>query len=132
MLRLGMLFCIGNILIFEEGSKIITELGQFAVYTFNKNFHSLDGVSGPLEFEAVLAAEKQVVNGIKYRLKINAKDKEGDTKTFDADVIVKPKEQVIASCRISNVHHFLVALRIPQANRQNNPINQIESHSKSE
>ncbi|GAB4851857.1 hypothetical protein Ancab_031256 [Ancistrocladus abbreviatus] len=76
-----------------KGSKIVTELGQFAVDTFNKNFHSLDGVSGPLEFEAVLAAEKQVVNGIKYRLKINAKDKEGDTKTFDADVIVKPNNQ---------------------------------------
>ncbi|GAB4854088.1 26S proteasome regulatory subunit 6B [Ancistrocladus abbreviatus] len=44
------------------GGKI--EISNFAVDTFNKNFHSLDGVSGPLEFEAVLAAEKQVVNGM--------------------------------------------------------------------
>ncbi|GMH28286.1 hypothetical protein Nepgr_030129 [Nepenthes gracilis] len=77
----------------------VQDLGRFSVEQFNKilqesrrshlrNYHQGGGSGGPLEFEAVVEAEKQLVSGLKYYLKIDAKQGRF-TKTFDAVVVVK-------------------------------------------
>ncbi|GMH20260.1 hypothetical protein Nepgr_022101 [Nepenthes gracilis] len=80
-----------------KGNEEIQELGRFSVEQFNKSHQEgrrshlhghRGGIRGLLEFEEVVAAEKQVVSGIKYYLEVNAKQG-GVTKTFDAVVVVK-------------------------------------------
>ncbi|GAB4851859.1 hypothetical protein Ancab_031258 [Ancistrocladus abbreviatus] len=79
-------------------NKEVQDMGRFSVEQFNRNqphermnqhirlrYHQT-----PLKFEAVVEAEKQVVAGIKYYLKINAAQRSGVTKTFDAVVVVVP------------------------------------------
>ncbi|KAG1330859.1 cysteine proteinase inhibitor 5 [Cocos nucifera] len=72
-----------------ESNKEVQDLGLFCVEEYN---HRLRGGrragSEALTFLRVVAAERQVVSGIKYYLKISARD--GRERTFDAIVVVKP------------------------------------------
>ncbi|KAJ4845651.1 hypothetical protein Tsubulata_036226 [Turnera subulata] len=73
----------------------VQELGRFSVHEFNKQLqqHGNKGTGGDggLEFSRVVAAEKQVVSGIKYYLRVEVTTKVGgETKMFDSVVVVKP------------------------------------------
>ncbi|XP_010926673.1 cysteine proteinase inhibitor 5 [Elaeis guineensis] len=69
-----------------ESDKEVQDLGLFCVEEYNQRLHG--GRSEALTFLRVVAAERQVVSGIKYYLKIAARD--GRERTFDAIVVVKP------------------------------------------
>ncbi|KAF8388488.1 hypothetical protein HHK36_027160 [Tetracentron sinense] len=66
-------------------NKEVQDLGRFSVEEFNRNQKKKDLA---LVFSEVVEAQKQVVSGIKYYLKIAAVQK-GMPKTFDAVVVVK-------------------------------------------
>ncbi|XP_022735006.1 cysteine proteinase inhibitor B-like [Durio zibethinus] len=71
----------------------VQELGRFAVEEFNRSqgrFSSDGGVE--LVFSQVVEAQKRVVSGVKYYLKIEA-TLNGQTKTFDSVVVVKPSDE---------------------------------------
>ncbi|XP_008792948.3 cysteine proteinase inhibitor 4 [Phoenix dactylifera] len=68
-----------------ESNKEVQDLGLFCVEEYNQHLH---GGGEVLTFLRVLAAERQVVSGIKYYLKIAARD--GRERSFDAVVVVKP------------------------------------------
>ncbi|XP_074318526.1 cysteine proteinase inhibitor B-like [Silene latifolia] len=75
-------------------NKEVQEVGKFSVQEYNRNplrdVVSRDGGGdGPLRFIEVVEAQKQVVSGIKYYLKVAAMQN-GLTRTFDAIVVVKP------------------------------------------
>ncbi|KAL6970897.1 hypothetical protein U1Q18_030577 [Sarracenia purpurea var. burkii] len=72
-------------------NKEVQELGRYSVKQYNRQQKEAAGGKndGDLSFEAVVEAEKQVVNGIKYYLKITAATVDGVPKTFDAVVVVK-------------------------------------------
>lgn len=75
-----------------ERDKEVQELGEYAVDEYNRQQHLMgSGVNGggDLEFRRVVEAEKQVVSGIKYYLKIEAANSGGAPKKFDADVVVQ-------------------------------------------
>ncbi|GMI96088.1 hypothetical protein HRI_003278100 [Hibiscus trionum] len=70
----------------DEG---VQDLGKFAVDEYNKQ----KGNEGnPLEFSQVVQANKQIVAGTKYLLKIEASDK-GEKKTFNSEVLIKPTQE---------------------------------------
>ncbi|KAK9671393.1 hypothetical protein RND81_12G027200 [Saponaria officinalis] len=93
-------------------NKEIQELGKFSVEEYNKNIlenpiqdvAGRAGLEGPLRFIEVVEAQKQVVSGLKYYLRVVAmqnnqnniiiNNKNNDdgliSKTFDAIVVVKP------------------------------------------
>ncbi|KAK1389818.1 Cystatin domain-containing protein [Heracleum sosnowskyi] len=76
-----------------ESNQEIQQLGKYSVTEYNRqqhaNRHGDDGdTRGDLKFVKVVAAEKQVVAGIKYYLTIVAA-KGGNKKTFDAEVVVQ-------------------------------------------
>ena len=71
-------------------NKEVQELGRFAVEEYNRSqgrFRSNGGTE--LVFSQVVDAQKRVVSGIKYHLKIEA-SQNGLTKTFESVVVVKP------------------------------------------
>ncbi|KAE8677604.1 Tetratricopeptide repeat (TPR)-like superfamily protein isoform 1 [Hibiscus syriacus] len=82
-----------------KNNKEVQELGRFSVEEYNRRRqgrlrHNGGGSSSSsstaaLVFSQVVEAEKQVVSGIKYYLKIKAMQG-GLTKTFESVVLVKP------------------------------------------
>ncbi|KAJ9555473.1 hypothetical protein OSB04_010087 [Centaurea solstitialis] len=71
--------------------KDVQELGKYSVDEYNRLQRSRKGSAGDdLKFSKVVAAETQVVSGIKYYLKVEAVSKSGVSKVFDAEVVVKP------------------------------------------
>lgn len=83
----------------------VQELGRFSVEEYNRRSQHLlllplhlggdaDGGGGGrlLSFSRVVAAERQVVSGIKYYLKLKAAPAavEGSMRMFEAVVVVKP------------------------------------------
>ncbi|CAL9095932.1 unnamed protein product [Musa textilis] len=75
-----------------ETNKEVQDLGLFSVDEYNRRL-ALRGVRF-LTFSRVAAAQRQVVSGIKYYLQVVATvdgtGEEGQRRTFDAVVIVKP------------------------------------------
>ncbi|MBA0648352.1 hypothetical protein Goklo_016096, partial [Gossypium klotzschianum] len=76
----------------------VQELGRFAVEEYNRSHglgrwrgfvSSSNGRRAELVFSRVLEAQKQVVSGIKYYLKIEAMENKL-SKTFESVVVVKP------------------------------------------
>ncbi|GFY92973.1 hypothetical protein Acr_08g0013690 [Actinidia rufa] len=82
-----------------KSNEEVQGLGKYSVEQYNRQKKKSNG--GDLSFEAVLEAEKQVVSGIKYYLKISAATRDGVPKTFDAVVVVKPWARTLRSCSIS-------------------------------
>ncbi|GMI64367.1 hypothetical protein HRI_000106000 [Hibiscus trionum] len=76
-----------------KNNKEVQELGRFSVEEYNRRrqgrLRHNGGGTVALVFSQVVEAEKQVVSGIKYFLKINAMQG-GLTKTFESVVLVKP------------------------------------------
>lgn len=83
-------------------NKEIQDLGRFSVEEFNWNILEAapgplrgggirlgGGAARPLVFLEVVEAQRQVVAGIKYYLKV-ATMQDGLSRTFDAVVVVKP------------------------------------------
>ncbi|KAL2463403.1 Cysteine proteinase inhibitor 2 [Forsythia ovata] len=75
-----------------KNNKEVQDLGRYCVEQYNsKQKHSSANGSKLLSFSQVVKAEKQVVSGIKYYLKISAATSGvGVPKIFDAVVVVKP------------------------------------------
>ncbi|KAK0608783.1 hypothetical protein LWI29_035963 [Acer saccharum] len=75
-------------------NKQVQEVGRFSVEEFNRREMRRGGgtnnVYGELMFAEVTEAEKQVVSGIKYYMKIEVGTKSGETKIFDSVVVLKP------------------------------------------
>ncbi|GAV64583.1 Cystatin domain-containing protein [Cephalotus follicularis] len=63
----------------------VQELGRFSVEEFNRSRNG----GALLRFSRVVEAQKQVVSGIKYYLKIEA-TRNGEISFFDSVVVVKP------------------------------------------
>ncbi|KGN45922.1 cysteine proteinase inhibitor B [Cucumis sativus] len=63
----------------------VQRLGRFSVEEYNRRM----GGGGEVKFTAVVAAERQVVSGTKYYLRILG-TQNGERKVFDSVVIVKP------------------------------------------
>ncbi|KAJ8755502.1 hypothetical protein K2173_019300 [Erythroxylum novogranatense] len=75
------------------GNEEVQELGRFSVKEFNRG--RLGGIIdrgelGELAFSEVVEAERQVVSGIKYYLKIEATGRNRESRLFDSIVVVKP------------------------------------------
>ncbi|KAK6781322.1 hypothetical protein RDI58_023506 [Solanum bulbocastanum] len=72
----------------------IQDLGKYCVEEHNRNLRKQNGaLSSLLSFSQVVEAEKQVVSGVKYYLKISAIVKSSSSqKLFDAVVVVKSWE----------------------------------------
>ncbi|XVF28969.1 hypothetical protein REPUB_Repub15cG0079300 [Reevesia pubescens] len=77
-----------------KSNKEVQELGRFALEEYNKSQGGIrsEGSGSELVFSQVVEAQKQVVSGIKYFLKIEA-TQNGLTKTFQSVVVVKPWDQ---------------------------------------
>ncbi|KAE8698057.1 Tetratricopeptide repeat (TPR)-like superfamily protein isoform 1 [Hibiscus syriacus] len=76
-----------------SSNKGVQELGRFAVAEYNKSqLQKGNGGGNQLEFSQVVEAGQQIVSGIKYFLKIEATEN-GEKKTFDAVVLIKPWSQ---------------------------------------
>ncbi|CAH9094945.1 unnamed protein product [Cuscuta epithymum] len=75
-----------------KANKQVQELGKYCVAEYNKGL-KVEGSDngGSITFSEVVKAEKQVVAGMKYYLRITATTSAGATKTFDAEVMVKPR-----------------------------------------
>ncbi|KAI9195838.1 hypothetical protein LWI28_018577 [Acer negundo] len=75
-------------------NKQVQEVGRFSVEEFNRREmmrgRGTNNVYGELMFSEVIEAEKQVVSGIKYYMKIEVGTKSGETKIFDSVVVLKP------------------------------------------
>uniref|UniRef100_A0A0E0KPB5 Cysteine proteinase inhibitor n=1 Tax=Oryza punctata TaxID=4537 RepID=A0A0E0KPB5_ORYPU len=78
------------------GNKEVQSLGRFAVAEHNRRLrHGGSGAGDPvvpvkLAFSRVVAAQKQVVSGVAYYLKVVARDpRAGGDRAFDAVVVVK-------------------------------------------
>ncbi|PON33441.1 Cystatin [Parasponia andersonii] len=77
-------------------NKEVQELGRFSVEEYNRSQirrgrrPGNDAGAGDLRFSQVVEAEKQVVSGIKYYLKVLAVAKTGERRIFDSVVVVKP------------------------------------------
>ncbi len=74
-------------------NKEIQDLGRYSVKEYNRLQRRRQGSNGggDLKFSEVIAAEKQVVSGTKYYLKVAAFEaSSGVPKTFDAELVVKP------------------------------------------
>ncbi|XP_027166943.1 cysteine proteinase inhibitor B-like [Coffea eugenioides] len=74
-----------------KSNKEVQELGEYCVSEYNKSLRKKNNESGaPIIFTSVVEAEKQVVAGIKYYLKIKATTSSGVPKVYDAIVVVRP------------------------------------------
>lgn len=69
-------------------NKEVQDLGKFSVEEYNRSLKH-GGNGGELTFVEVVEAQRQVVSGIKYYLKISATEK-GVSKVFESVVVVKP------------------------------------------
>ncbi|XP_062206276.1 cysteine proteinase inhibitor 4-like [Phragmites australis] len=75
-----------------ESDREVQELGRFSVAEHNRQ-HGCCGDGGRLEFVRVVAAQRQVVSGLKYYLRVAAAEEgaeNGGERVFDAVVVVKP------------------------------------------
>ena len=80
-----------------KNNEEVQELGRFCVKEFNRQQQQQqqggrNGGGGELMFSEVVEAQRQVVSGIKYYLKIEAissNEINGETKVFDSVVVVK-------------------------------------------
>ncbi|XP_013747183.2 cysteine proteinase inhibitor 2-like [Brassica napus] len=77
----------------------IQELGRYCVEQFNLMEESEQGnaesiadtaVLNPLNFSRVVSAQKQVVAGLKYDLRIEVIQPDGTSRMFDSVVIIQP------------------------------------------
>ncbi|GKV18047.1 hypothetical protein SLEP1_g28476 [Rubroshorea leprosula] len=68
--------------------KEVQDLGRFSVEEFNRRYPRHGG-NGELVFSEVVEAQKQVVSGIKYHLRVEA-TQNGLSRVFDSVVVVKP------------------------------------------
>nr|GMC99570.1 cysteine proteinase inhibitor B-like [Ipomoea batatas] len=75
-----------------KGNQEVQDLGKYCVDQYNVNINNnVNNGDLMLRFSEVLEAERQVVSGIKYYLKISAVAvSTGLPHTFDAQVVVKP------------------------------------------
>lgn len=74
-----------------KGNEEVQELGRYCVDEYNSIMMGSNGGDGLLSFSEVLEAERQVVAGVKYYLKISAVSAStGVPYTFDAELVVKP------------------------------------------
>lgn len=77
-----------------KSNEEVQELGKYCVSEYNKSLrkeHKGANESGaPLVFTSVVEAEKQVVAGVKYYLRIKATTSSGVPKVYDAIVVVRP------------------------------------------
>lgn len=75
-----------------KSNKELQELGKYSVEEYNRLQRISSGKNdGDLTFLKVVEAEKQVVSGMKYYLKIEVVSKKSeDPKVFEAVVVVKP------------------------------------------
>lgn len=71
-------------------NKELQDLGKYCVEEYNRKLQHTARITKLLTFSQVVEAEKQVVSGIKYYLKISATTYSGAPKLFDAVVVVKP------------------------------------------
>ncbi|PHT39437.1 Cysteine proteinase inhibitor B [Capsicum baccatum] len=77
-----------------KNNKEIQELGKYCVEEHNRNLQKKKDSNGLLSFSQVVEAEKQVVSGIKYYLKISAiTTSTSKPKMFDAVIVVKSWEK---------------------------------------
>ncbi|CAO2196479.1 unnamed protein product [Urochloa humidicola] len=79
-----------------ERDREVQELGRFSVAEYNRR-RQHGGGGGRLEFARVVAAQRQVVSGLKYYLRVAAAEEAegaenagGGERVFDAVVVVKP------------------------------------------
>ncbi|VAH67614.1 cysteine proteinase inhibitor 4-like [Triticum urartu] len=94
-----------------EDDKEVQELGRYSVEEHNRRREEGcegGGVCGRLEFARVVSAQRQVVSGIKYYLRVAAAEENGagsnvvsDGRVFDAVVVVKPWLQSRALVRFA-------------------------------
>jgi len=73
-----------------EGDGEVQELGRFSVAEYNRQ---LRGGGSRLEFGRVVAAQRQVVSGLKYYLRVAAVEEGAENtgeRVYDAVVVVKP------------------------------------------
>ncbi|ESQ51786.1 hypothetical protein EUTSA_v10017392mg [Eutrema salsugineum] len=79
----------------------IQELGRYCVEQFNLQEQSEQGnvasiaktdpaVLNPLKFSRVVSAQKQVVAGTKYYLRIEVSQPDGTTRMFDSVLVIQP------------------------------------------
>ncbi|KAF9621433.1 hypothetical protein IFM89_021472 [Coptis chinensis] len=68
-----------------KNNEEVQQLGKFSVEEYNRK----KGSDGGVVFAEVIEAQKQVVSGIKYYLKIVVEEN-GLANSFDAVVVVKP------------------------------------------
>ncbi|XP_010542782.1 PREDICTED: cysteine proteinase inhibitor 2-like [Tarenaya hassleriana] len=81
-----------------ESNKELQELGRYCVEEFNLkegrrekgSGEEEEEVLGPLVFSRVVEAQRQVVSGIKYFLKIEVTLPDRTTRMFSSVVVVKP------------------------------------------
>ncbi|XP_059295692.1 cysteine proteinase inhibitor B [Lycium ferocissimum] len=73
-------------------NKEIQDLGKYCVEEHNRSLQKKNN-NGLLSFSQVVEAEKQVVSGITYYLKISATTSSGAPKMFDAVLVVKAWEK---------------------------------------
>jgi cystatin-C len=75
-----------------EGDGEVQELGRFSVAEHNRGSECCGDGGGSLEFCRVVAAQRQVVSGLKYYLTVAAVEEDGggEERVFDAVVVVKP------------------------------------------
>uniref|UniRef100_A0A453GAD8 Cystatin domain-containing protein n=2 Tax=Aegilops tauschii subsp. strangulata TaxID=200361 RepID=A0A453GAD8_AEGTS len=95
----------------EEGDREVQDLGRYSVEEHNRRRGEGcedGGVCGRLEFARVVSAQRQVVSGVKYYLRVAAAEENGagtngvsDGRVFDAVVVVKPWLQSRALVRFA-------------------------------
>ncbi|XP_010510121.1 PREDICTED: cysteine proteinase inhibitor 2-like [Camelina sativa] len=84
-----------------KANREIQELGRYCVEQFNQRDQSEEGkvesiaksdtdMSNPLRFSRVVSAQKQVVAGTKYYLRIEVTQPNGSTRMFDSVVVIQP------------------------------------------
>ncbi|KAM3353608.1 hypothetical protein ACQJBY_024645 [Aegilops geniculata] len=96
-----------------EGDREVQELGRYSVEEHNRRREEGcegggGGVCGRLEFARVVSAQRQVVSGVKYYLRVAAAEEGGagsngvsDGRVFDVVVVVKPWLQSRALVRFA-------------------------------
>ncbi|EYU28504.1 hypothetical protein ABFS82_07G079500 [Erythranthe guttata] len=74
-----------------KANKDVQDLGRYCVQEYNRQLQQKANGTKLLVFSQVVAAETQVVSGIKYYLKISAATRGGGAaKSFEAVIVVKP------------------------------------------
>nr|GME18431.1 cysteine proteinase inhibitor B-like [Ipomoea batatas]GME18437.1 cysteine proteinase inhibitor B-like [Ipomoea batatas] len=76
----------------------VQNLGRKAVMEFNKRLNvkvNPENNAKRLVFTEVIKAEKQVVAGEKYFLTIKATSEDGQTKTYESEMWVKPGDETV-------------------------------------